>query len=230
MSERTRSPEELIEAYRGVRRRVRAAVESAKPDRLRDACPCTPMWSVHDTLAHLVGVANDVREGRVEGVATDPWTQAQVDARRDTPEAEMLDAWEDDSVAIEPMFAVVGFGTFGQMLFDAATHEYDIHHALGLQPDRVSFALDCAFDWMVGVGGLFRDVPLRLRTEQGDVVIGSGDPSVTVEVSRFEFLRATVGRRSRAQVAKYSTDAPMDPELILAAPSMFRLSAVDIVE
>src|SRR4051794_2958279 len=135
-----RTPEELIEAYRGVRRRVRAAVESeaAHEERLARPCPATPAWTVHDTLAHLVGVPHDVRTGNIEGVASDPWTQAQVDARRGMSEAEMLDEWDDDSVAIEPMFAAVGFGTFGQMVFDAFTHEIDIHHALGLHADRVS--------------------------------------------------------------------------------------------
>ena len=120
-----RTPAELIEAYKGVRARVRAAVEAAAPDAMSATCPATPEWRVHDLLAHLVGVANDVREGRIDGVATNPWTQAQVDARLTMSEAEMLDTWDADSVAIEPLFEAVGFGTFGQMVFDAVTHEYD---------------------------------------------------------------------------------------------------------
>ena len=128
--ERTRSPEDLFAGYCGVRARVRAAVESVPTAALDARCPATPDWRVHDVLAHLVGVPNDVLAGRLEGVATDPWTQAQVDARRDTTAAEMLDAWDADGTAMEPLFAVVGFERFGQMLFDAITHENDLCHAL----------------------------------------------------------------------------------------------------
>jgi hypothetical protein len=225
-----RTPEELIEAYHGVRVRVRAAIESATPEALTATCPATPKWCVHDTLAHLVGVPHDVANGNLEGVASDPWTQAQVDARRNTSEAELLEAWDADSVAIEPVFAAVGFGTFGQMVFDAYTHELDIHHALGLPADRESLAADCGFDWVAEIGGQFRAEPLRLRTDHGDIVTGPGEPVTALELTRFEFTRATVGRRSRSQVASYPVDGPFEVDTILVSPALFRLAAVDIVE
>ncbi len=225
----TRSPEELYDAYCGVRRRVRAAVESVPVEALDGPCPATPGWRVHDVLAHLVGVPNDVLAGRLEGVATDAWTQAQVDARRDTPAAEMLDAWDADGTAIEPLFAVVGFGRFGQMVFDSVTHELDLCHALGVAPERGSLAVDCSFDWLVGVAGPSREQALRVRTERDDVVIGAGEPVATVEMPRFDFVRASCGRRSGAQVRAFANEGLEPPELILTAP-IFTLADVDIVE
>ncbi len=229
MPDRMRGPEELYEAYCGVRGRVRAAVESAESAALAAPCPATPAWRAHDVLAHLAGVPHDVLAGNIEGVATDAWTQAQVDARRDTPAAAMLDEWDADGVAIEPLFAVVGFGRFGQMLFDAVTHELDLCHGLGLAADRDNLALDCSFDWLVAVAGGFRAGALRVRTERDDVVVGTGEPVATVELPRFEFVRASSGRRSRAQVAAYPNEGLREPAMILAAP-IFTLATTDIVE
>lgn len=226
---RTRSPDELYDAYCGVRTRVRAAVESTSAAALDARCPATPAWRVHDVLAHLVGVPNDVLAGRIEGVATDPWTQAQVDARRDTSAADMLDAWDADGVAMEPLFAVVGFERFGQMLFDALTHENDLCHALGVAADRENLGVDCAFDWLVAVAGAFRGDPLRVRTGRDDVVIGPGEPVATIDLTRFEFVRASSGRRSRAQVTAYPNEGLREPDMILTAP-LFTLATVDIVE
>ena len=194
--ERTRGPEELFDAYCGVRRRAGAAVESVPTAALDATCPATPDWRVHDVIAHLVGAPNDVLAGKLEGVATDPWTQAQVDACRDTPAAEMLDAWDADGTAMEPLFAVVGFDRFGQMLFDAVTHENDVCHALGVGADRENLGVDCSFDWLVAVAGAFRAEPLRVRTGRDDVVIGQGEPVATIDLTRFEFVRASSGRRS----------------------------------
>ena len=72
-------PEREAAAYRGVRERTTAMIKHAPADALEATAPATPKWRVRDVLAHLVGVTVDVAEGRIDGVATDPWTAAQVD-------------------------------------------------------------------------------------------------------------------------------------------------------
>src|SRR5207245_2381392 len=67
-------------AYLALRGRVREVVESADREALDAIVPATPEWRARDVLAHLVGVADDVVNGRLDGIATDPWTRAQVDA------------------------------------------------------------------------------------------------------------------------------------------------------
>ncbi len=73
---------DLSTAYRGVREHVGVLLRGATQDQLQATAPATPAWRVHDVLSHVVGITTDVLEGRVDGVATDAWTEAQVAARR----------------------------------------------------------------------------------------------------------------------------------------------------
>lgn len=52
-----------------------------------------PEWRVRDVLAHLAGATADIASGNLADVASDEWTGAQVDARRDVPIDEVLDEW-----------------------------------------------------------------------------------------------------------------------------------------
>ena len=51
-------------AYREIRTRVREVVESVDPSTLDTVVAATPTWRAHDVLAHLVGVTDDVINGR----------------------------------------------------------------------------------------------------------------------------------------------------------------------
>jgi len=46
---------------------------------------------------------NRFSAGNLDGVATDPWTAAQVDARRDQPLAAILDEWEVNDPQVEAL-------------------------------------------------------------------------------------------------------------------------------
>ena len=101
--------------------------------------PC-PRWSVHDVVAHLVGVVEDAMAGRLDGVATDPWTQAQVEARKQQSIPQMLASWSTAAPPFEGMLDEIG-PVGRQAVLDAVTHEHDIRTALGepaaRQPDAV---------------------------------------------------------------------------------------------
>jgi uncharacterized protein (TIGR03083 family) len=213
--------EEHAVAYRALRARV-AEVVSADPDAASKESPATPGWTVHDVLAHMVGVNDDVVNGRLEGVATDPWTAAQVEARRDASIAAMLDEWEVVGPQFETLMAGVPPEIAGQALFDAATHEHDIRCALGVPGARDSDALDLAWQWvalMRANGG----ATLRVITEHGDEVIGVGDPVATIKTTRFEVLRALTGRRSESEVARYEWEPRCQPELLIANVDVFSM-------
>lgn len=101
--------------------------------------PACPAWSVKDVLAHLTGICADIMAGNIEGVATDPWTAAQVDARRSATIGEVVAEWNEVAPQVEAMAA--GFGPAGhQWVGDFATHEHDVRGALGRPGARDSQA------------------------------------------------------------------------------------------
>lgn len=213
---------ELTDAYRGVRMRVSEIVAAADPAALDRRAPATPEWRVRDLLAHMVGVGADALAGRLDGVATEPWTAAQVDARRGHDVATMLDEWSDTGARFETMLADVPFEISGQALFDAVTHEHDIRNALDAPGGRDSDALRLAWRWMVGARGRGGAPALRYITEDSDDVSGTGEVQATIEAPRFELVRAVTGRRTAAEIAAYRWDPEVRLDLVLGAP-MFKM-------
>ena len=180
-------------------RRSCAAIDPAVLD---GPVPATPEWRGRDVLAHMVGVNDDVINGRLEGIASrfvdggasgraplgDASPTCSTSGRSWSPEFEALLTAAPEEIA-------------GQGLFDAMTHEHDLRNALGVPGARDSEAVNIAWSWIVGArtrGGL---PAIRMITETDDVVAGAGEPTATVEASRFELLRAATGRRSASEVA-----------------------------
>lgn len=209
-------------AYLGIRERVTALV--APLGDLRDrGCPATPEWSVHDVLAHLVGVCDDVRAGRMEGVATDAWTEAQVAARRERPTPALLEEWDRLGPEFEAGLGVVPDVMAGQAIFDAVTHEHDLRHALGSPGARDSDGVAIAWGWLTMVGAPRAGEALVYWTTEGDTVtIGTGEVVADVRLDRFEFVRGVSGRRSAAEIEAWAWDPAPRVDLVLAAP-IFRL-------
>lgn len=220
--ERIPSPEAHAAAYRGIRERVRAIAADA--DRA-GACPLTPAWSVGDTLAHLVGVATDVAEGRVDGAATDPWTQAQVDARQGRTVAAMLEEWETTGPGLETIMLSLPVVISGQIVFDAVTHEHDIRHALDRSGGHDSDAIAIAAGWIANYAGAARaDAGPAVEITYGsrNVRWGAGAAASHARLSEFEFVRSVSGRRSAAQLAAQgwpTTDAAMAASIFTVAPT-----------
>jgi uncharacterized protein (TIGR03083 family) len=207
--------DEHADAYRELRERVSALMAGVDDATMAAPSPATPKWTVHDVFAHMVGVTDDVVAGRLDGVATDAWTQKQVDARRDTTKDELLAEWSEKGPAFEDIMRALPAAIAGQALFDAATHEHDLRHALGRPGARDSAAVDEAWAWIVSV----RSGGVRLVTDEGDDVFAGADaPVATVHTTRFEILRACTGRRSASEVASYTWDGDVQPELLLGAP------------
>jgi uncharacterized protein (TIGR03083 family) len=205
-------------AYTALRGRVIELIERAEPEQLDSRAPATPEWRVRDVLSHLVGVPADVLAGRMDGITTDAWTQAQVDARVDLTVAEILDEWRTTGPLIDtmiPSFGVLG----GQFLVDATTHEQDIRQALGDRGEREGDAVDLAFRWLGSRTGDIRAAAgagsCRIETEAGSVTFGDGDPTATASTSRFEFFRASTGRRSLSQIESWGWTGDARPELVV---------------
>jgi uncharacterized protein (TIGR03083 family) len=221
--------EREAKAYREVRARTTELVRAAPAEAMEAIAPATPDWRVRDVLAHLVGVTADVAEGRLEGVATDPWTAVQVDARRERSVDEMLTEWDDYGARFEVALVDLPTALGGQAVFDAITHEQDIRHALDTPGGRDSDAVAIAFEFCCGARTNMGVPAMRVVTEAGEVIAGTGEPFVTLETTQFEFIRAFSGRRSPDEIAKYEWSSPVDPETILGAP-IFTLRATSLRE
>jgi uncharacterized protein (TIGR03083 family) len=221
-------------AYRELRKRVTLLVQDRSDRELDQPAPATPEWRVRDVVAHFAGVCDDIAHGRLDGVGTDPWTQAQVDKRTDWPIAKVLDDWREHAELIAPQMSAFPEIAVGQMLADACAHEQDLRGALGEPGGRDSDALDLAFEWstdrlhdrLVAQGR----GTLVLETEVGTKSVGEGDPTSRLRADRFEVLRAASGRRSRAQLAAMDWDGPFAPEELLLSSTIFTPAANDLVE
>ena len=208
--------------YRSVRVRIAALVFELPEEMLDFVAPATPDWRVRDVVAHLAGGTADIASGNLADVASDEWTGAQVDARRDVPIGEVLDEWARCSAIVEPMIAKLDPLMRAMLLTDAVTHEHDVRGALGVPGERDSDAIAYAFRGVSGGIGAQRGEAgaLRIVHDAGERVVGgAGEPTATVHTTRFEIVRASVGRRSYDQIAAWQWDGDARPETVVI--SMF---------
>ena len=95
---------DATEAYRATRDRITALLRGVDPEVADRRVPACPQWTVREVAAHLAGVCDDMLEGRLDGVATDGWTAAQVEARADRSLDEILDEWAEVGPRVEERF------------------------------------------------------------------------------------------------------------------------------
>jgi len=200
-----------------VRARVREVVEAADAAALGRVVPATPRWTGHDVLAHMVGVPDDVVHGRMEGLASESWTQAQVDARAVASVADLLAEWDAYTAQFEDMLSAAPAAIAGQAIFDAATHEHDLRNALGVMGARDTDAVSSGWDWIVDARTRSGRPAICFAVESGDQISGAGEVAARVEASRFELFRAVAGRRTAKEIAHYGWSCEPAPAMLLAA-------------
>lgn len=116
--------------YRKARTRVSDLAAALGDEQLAAPLPATPGWTVHELLAHLVGVAADVSSGRLDRAPGDEWSARHVMERRRRSVGELLAEWEHVGPVFEqrlPQRQVLGPNPAA----DVICHEADLHEALG---------------------------------------------------------------------------------------------------
>jgi uncharacterized protein (TIGR03083 family) len=214
---------ELGAVYAGCRERITEMVRPLGSQAAQTAVPACPDWSVQDLVAHVVGSADDVLAGRLDGAPGEAWTAAQVEARRGRPIADLLAEWEAREPTILEMIDAerhrgpLHFRLEDAAISDAVSHEHDIRGALR-QPgardsDAVAFGVAFYARNRVDMAAM-HGVSLRVRVTDGRE-FGDADAAVTVTGEPFELLRALAGRRSAAQLRKLAWTG--DPDLVIPA-------------
>jgi uncharacterized protein (TIGR03083 family) len=224
----------LGRAYRGVMDRVSLMADGLDGPTADRTVPATPGWRVRDLLAHLVGVPADVLGGRLDGVATDAWTAAQVDARRDRCVPDLLAEWESTWPGFAAVLESLGQANPApakQAIFDAVTHEHDLRGALEQPGARDGEAWDIAWEFGAWALDASRNGDeagaLCLHAWDGrPVMVGTGDVVTTVRASSFDLFRTMSGRRSPAQIRAFTWDGEPRPGQL----SVFPPRATDLVE
>ncbi|HVM40045.1 MAG TPA: maleylpyruvate isomerase family mycothiol-dependent enzyme [Acidimicrobiia bacterium] len=167
--------------YAEGRSRVTALLSEASDDEAERRVPTCPEWRVRDVAAHLAGSCADILAGRLDGVATETWTSAQVHARAGRSLAEILDEWNEVAPQVEAIAEYFPGRTATQWMFDMTTHEHDLRLALDRPGARDAPAVAVSVDFLLTVGldsalrtrGLG---PLEVVTETRSRVVGGGEP------------------------------------------------------
>jgi uncharacterized protein (TIGR03083 family) len=184
--------EQVCSAYDELRVRVTGLMQSISTEQAQTVVPHCPEWTVKDCLAHMIGVPEDVISGQMDGVATDAWTDRQVQRHAQDSVDDLLTTW----LTIAPTFASIlpriSQPVLSQFMFDQTNHEQDIRAALKHPGGRDSSAIAVA-------EGFLRDSLSR----NSDLAIAHlADHKLT----GFEFLRSLSGRRSRNQISQNGRD------------------------
>jgi len=200
-------------SYVALRARVIDLLRSTPESSGNIVVPCTPEWTIRQLAAHLVGVPEDVLAGRMEGVATDAWTHAQVERYGDLTLTELADLFESSAPKIDAIIHNFPQPIISQFVMDAVTHEQDMRSALGVPGGRDSKAIE------VGVGfflNLFEanDPPLF-------------EALLNTRVSQWDVLRSVTGRRTVEQMNALGLDGEAIALQIAGLPFTLPTEAVE---
>jgi len=184
--------DQVAVSYIALRARVIDLLRSTPESSGNIVVPCTPEWTIRQLAAHLVGVPEDVLAGRMEGVASDAWTHAQVERYGDSTLKELADLFESSAPKIDSIIHNFPQPIISQFVMDAVTHEQDMRSALGVPGGRDSKAVE------VGVGFFLN-------------LIEVSDPPlfnvlISTAASPWDVLRSLTGRRTVEQMNALGLD------------------------
>lgn len=198
------------------------------PEQWRTPVPACPGWSVHDVLAHLVGVIEDATAGGLSGPPDETQTAGQVERHRGDDPRELLDAWGRLAPGFESMVATAAVWP---AMFDVLSHEHDVRSALGRPGARddggVRLAAELLLRWCRTT------VPISVRLDGTRTATvrdhdGGSGPGLELSTTSFEVLRLRLGRRSARQVA--ALDWSGDPTPVIDELFTFGPAEQDLVE
>ena len=195
--------------------------------------PACPGWSVHDVVAHLVAVVEDVLAGRLTGPPSHEETAEQVGRRRDVATASMIAEWSEMAPQFEGLLSQV---RVWPGYLDVLAHEHDVRGALSAPAGRDSYEMEVACECLLS--GWNPDVTVHVNvgertTRRGHETETGGTSSdsagnLTLTTTPFEVFRFRLGRRSPSQLR--AMDWTGDPTPVIEGMTIFGPEPYDIIE
>ena len=185
--------------YRAARVRTSALVtaDGVDPDLVVAA---TPEWTVHDVVAHLVGVATDAATGNMAGAPGDEWTAAQVRRGAGKSIAELVDEWGPHAELMEGFLSGADpYSGAGAGVLDIHTHEADLRTAMSLPLEFDEEFLAFAGEWVRRA--------FRSRVDE------AGLSPVELDCDDLSVFRGLFGRRTEAEVCALGWSSDPAPYL-----------------
>lgn len=140
---------EATGTYEVVRRRFADAVGVLPATAHETVVPATPDWTVHDVVAHLVGLAADLNAQRFpadDDAGGDAWGAAQVARGHGRTVADLLAEWDAEGPVFDAGLQLFGAETETHFVGDLVTHVLDVGEALGMTIDVGDAAVAMALE------------------------------------------------------------------------------------
>ena len=208
------SDAEVVQAYLEFRERVVDLIRDIPESQASLSVPLCPNWEVSSLISHILGVPEDILAGRMEGVTTDAWTQAQVDRHEGESLSQLADTWVSIATEFDVLLPHIPSPINSQMVMDAVTHEHDLRHAVGRAGAQDSLAVDVALGWLLNM------VEVKIP--------GSAQELLDTGVSHYELMRSLAGRRSVEQMKQLGLDGEQIKLLLQGTPLRVPTTAIEI--
>jgi uncharacterized protein (TIGR03083 family) len=207
------APVDAIEEWSRAQQRVIELVRDLPPERAALTVPACPDWTVHDLLAHMVGLGVDVVAGDEPDDHNSTWTGKHVTERRDRDVADLVSEWQ---AVTEPLRAWMRANNV-RPLGDVIIHEQDLRGALHTPGAQDTPGLHAIRDRFVGrLAGRVADLPPIALVGKEWTWSSDGTPddaAVVLRAPDFDLARALVTRRSAAQLRAWSARGDVTPYL-----------------
>jgi len=207
------SDAEVVLAYLEFRLRVVSLIREIPESQASLSVPLCPDWEVSSLISHIAGVPEDILAGRMEGVTTDAWTQAQVNRHEGESLSQLADALLATATEFDVLLPLIPRPTNSQMVMDAVTHEHDLRHAIGRAGAQDSLAVNVALGWL-------------LNMVEGKAP-GLAQELLDSGVSHYELMRSMTGRRSIDQMKQIGVDGEQIKLLLQGTPLRVPMTAIE---
>ena len=203
------SDAEVCLSYQQLRERVIELLAITRDEDANKTVPACPKWTVQNLVCHIIGVPEDILEGRMKGVTTDPWTQAQVDRHKSDLIAQLREIMINQKSKFDVVLPNIPSPVNSQFVMDAVTHEHDLREALGKPGAQDSLAVKVAYASLASNSMYPKDLVDKLRASKA---------------TEFQLVRAMTGRMSVEQMNALNLPGDEIASLTVGSPFKAPLS------